>query len=198
MTAGALPTLHLDGPWERLHRAESVVLASLLTKEEEDAVRRRLGLPARGRVSWIPVSSGAEGGRFAPPQGPGALYLGNDLDTCVAEVEFHHARICAASKGTPSGARAILRRLFFQATGDMADATAQRAAGLHSPSDYGPSWAYAGRVRAAGLDGVHFRSVRRRGGRCLAIYQERAARFLCVEFGAVVLEWDGKASRRIA
>jgi len=75
---------------------------------------------------------------------------------------------------------------------------AERRPGLHDPSGYGPSWGYGRLARAAGLDGVHYRSVRRRGGRCLAVFQDRAARFSQVVFGAVVLEWDGSCSRRIA
>ena len=53
-------------------------------------------------------------------------------------------------------------------------------------------------ARAASLDGVHHRSERRRGGRCLAVFQAGAAAFSHMEFGAVVLEWDGTVSRRIA
>jgi len=195
----AIQSLQVAGPWERLHRAESKALASLLTANEQDAVNRRLGLPALSDpVAWIPDKTGELGGRFTEPRGPGALYLGNDLSTCLKEIIHHHAVNCAASVGTPAGTQAVFRHLFFQVSGTLADASVVRGSGLHDPLNHAPSWNYGRRARAAGLEGVHFRSVRRRGGRCLAVFNNRAARFLHVEYGAVVLEWDGTISRRIA
>ena len=194
----ALAKLRVTGPWTRLHRAEADLLAALLTGAEREALNRRLGLPPAPAPVWVPASSGPAGGRFAAPQGPGALYLGDDLATCVAEVAHHHALQCAASLGTPPGARAVLRHVVFQVDAELADASGERRGGLHHPTDYAPSWAFGERARAAGRAGVHYRSVRRTGGRCLAVFDNRAATFLRVEFGAVVLEWDGGGSHRIA
>lgn len=193
-----LRVLQVAGPWARLHRAESDILAGLLSAAERAAVNRRLGLPAGTAPPWVPADAGDAGGRFAEPHGPGALYLGRDLATCLAEVTHHHTLRCLASVGTPPGARAVFRHLVFQVDGAMADAAAERRAGLHDPAGYGPSWGYGRLVRTAGLDGVHYRSVRLRGGRCLAVFHDDAARFSHVAFGAVVLEWDGAASGRIA
>ena len=192
----ALATIALDGPWSRLHRAESDLLASLLTTAEMEAVNRRLGLPPAGAARWVPPSAGSLGGRFTRPLGPGSLYLGGDLATCVQEVAHHHARHCAASLGTPPGTRAVFRHLQFQLHGTLANSVRDRAGGLHRPEDYGPSWVFGDRTRRAGLDGVHYRSVRHPGGRCCAVYVDRAASFLRVDFGAVILEWDGTRSQR--
>jgi hypothetical protein len=104
---------------------------------------------------------------------------------------------CAASLGTPPGTRAVLRQLVFQVSGALADATRERS-NVHAPSNYSPSWAHGRKVRALGLDGVHFRSVRQAGGLCLALFEERALTFSRVEFGAVVLEWNGTNSTRLA
>jgi hypothetical protein len=197
--AHAVPALQVEGPWARLHRAESDILASLLSVAEVAAIHRRLGLPAANApAAWVPPSAGGVGARFAEPHGPGALYLALDLETCQAEIIHHHGRWCAESVGMPPGTRAVFRHLVFEVSGAMADATRERGGGLHDRSDYGSSWGYGRLVRAAGLDGVHYRSVRKRGGRCLAVFENRAVRFARVEFGAVVLEWDGTASRRIA
>lgn len=198
VSAASLPKVEVIGPWERLHRAESNTLAALLTAREQEAVHRRLGIPTPALPAWIPVTAGEQGGRFAEPHGPGVLYLGNDLATCLKEVAHHHARICAASVGTPPGARAVFRHLIFRVAGTLADAASLHGDGLHDPASYAPSWRFARLARAAALEGVHYRSVRRRGGRCLAVFEPRTARFLRVEFGAVVLEWDGSASQRIA
>lgn len=92
----------------------------------------------------------------------------------------------------------MLTHLRFQVEGVFADAAGTRMRGLHDPGDYGPSWAYGTRARAADLQGVHYRCVRREGGRCLAVFTEEALNFLGTQQGAVVLEWDGTASRRIA
>ena len=194
----ALRLIRVTEPWHRLQRAETDLLAGLLTLAERQAVNRRLGLPKAPAPAWVPLSTGSQGSRFAGPNGPGALFLGNDLDTCVQEVAHHHARHCAASVGTPPGARAVLRHLLFQVDADLADATGDRTGGLHHREEYGPSWSYGARVRAAGLAGIHYRSVRKRGGRCLAIFQNKAVAFLQVAFGAVLLDWDGAASHRIA
>jgi hypothetical protein len=174
-------------------------LTGLLTPQEREAVDRRLGLrPATAPKTWVPPSAGADGSRFAAPQGRGALYLGDTLATCLKAILHHHARLCAASVGTPAGIRALFRHLVFQVAGDLADAAVVRGGGLHDPSNYAPSWGYGRRARAQGLQGVHYRSVRNRRGRCLAIFEERAVRFLRIQFGAVLLEWDGTVSRRIA
>ncbi len=199
MTGTAVQALRVAGPWERLHRAESKVLATLLTANEIDAVNRRLGLPTPSAShAWIPKNAGEIGGRFAEPHGPGVLYLGNDLSTCLKEIAHHHAVHCAASVGTPDGTQAVFRHLIFMVSGAFADASEVRGGGLHDPLSYALSWSYGRRTRVAGLEGVHFRSVRRRGDRCLAIFENRTVRFSRVKFGAVVLEWDGQISRRIA
>ncbi len=201
MTARPLQVIQLDGVWHRLHRADSSALTALLGAEEMAAVRRRLQrqfpMASGDQMAWIPLSSGPTGGRFAVPNSLGALYLGDELPTCAAEVEFHHARICRES-GAPAGARATFRHLVFQIEGRFADASAERIKGLHSPTDYAPSWVYGLNARLAALDGVHYRSVRRKGGSCAAAFQESALHFIRVEFGAVLLEWDGEQSRRIA
>jgi hypothetical protein len=188
------PILRVSGSWSRLHRAESEALAALLDAEEREAVLRRLGLAAG--PAWIPPTSGPRGARFSPPQGPGALYLADGLDTCVAEVTHHHARMCAASRGTPPGTRALFRHLLFRVAGTFADAAGDPA--LRDPEDYGPSWGFGRRARAASLDGIRYLSARRAEACCLAVFQARAARFRRTEPGAILLEWDGIRSRRIA
>jgi len=181
----------VTGPWDRLHRAESDILAALLTAAERDAVNRRLGRGANARLGWIPPTGS---GRFA--WGFGALYLANDLPTCIDEMIYHHALHCRASEGTPPGTRAVFKHLVFQVDGNFADASGRRA--LHDPLDYGPSWAFGAQARADKLAGVHYRSVRHKGGRCLAAFDETAISYLRMEFGAVVLEWDGGQTVRIA
>nr|WP_320132545.1 RES family NAD+ phosphorylase [uncultured Holophaga sp.] len=190
--------LEVTGTWTRLHRAESGALVALLNAEERAAVARRLGRTLPTGSSWVPPVQAGGGARFAEPGGPGALYLGNTLETCVAEVQYHHGRICSESVGTPAGTRATFRQLVFSVSGSYADASGDRRGGLHDPGSYAASWAYARKARAAGLPGVHYRSVRRRGGRCLAVFAAAAVRFLRQEWGAVVLEWDGEKSVRIA
>jgi hypothetical protein len=67
-----------------------------------------------------------------------------------------------------------------------------------NPTEYAPSWDFGRQVRAARIDGVHYARVRRAGGACLAVFQDPAVRFDHLEFGAVLLEWDGAKSVRIA
>ena len=189
-------TLQVAEAWARLNRAESSALASLLDAAEMAAVNRRLNRPVP-KLAWVPATMGPEGGRFGAPNGPGVLYLGADLDTCVAEVQHHHALFCAQSTGAPVGTRATFLHLSFGVKGGMADVSKGHTA-LHDPNDYSASWAYGWQVRAADLDGVHYRSVRKRGSRCVGVFKDGAVNLLRQETGAVILEWDGTASRRTA
>lgn len=191
----------LEGPWERLHRGESGVLAALLNSSEAEAVRQRLAQrfsTASALPAWMPGTSGPEGARFAPPNTAGVLFLGDGIETCLAEVAYHFGRLCAASLGTPPGTRGTFRRLRFVVNGTFADTTGKAPAGVHSRVDYSASWGFARQARVANLAGVHYRSARRRGGVCLAVFDHRTVEFKNVEFGAVVMEWDGSAVQRIA
>jgi RES domain-containing protein len=187
----------ISGAWSRLHNANASVLDALLTAGEADAVARRLGLAGPKAPIWIPGTAGPHGGRFAPPDGHGALYLGNDLSTCLAEVIHHHDLFCSSTPGTARGMHSSFRHLVFQVKGTMADASRHGTA-LRHPTDYAPSWDFGRRVRAARLDGVRYPSVRMAGGACLAVFQNHAVRFDRVDLGAVILEWDGAKSVRIA
>ena len=191
----------VNGPWERLHRGESGVLAALLNASEAEAVRGRLGQrfsAAPAFPIWMPRTSGPEGARFGPPNTAGVLFLGDGIETCLAEVTHHFGRLCSASQGTPPGTRGIFRRVRFAVTGDFADTTSKAPARVHSKTDYSASWGFARQVRAANLAGVRFLSARRRGGVCLAVFDHVMVEFKRVEFGAVVLEWDGARVQRIA
>jgi hypothetical protein len=115
----------------------------------------------------------------------------------VAEVIHHHTRISRESLGTPPGTRAVFRQLVFRVDGEVAEVAGGRSAVLR-PADYAPSWAFGHQVVVEGLDGVAYPSVRAVGGACLAILQDQAIRLDRVEFGAVVLEWDGTKSARMA
>lgn len=187
---------HILGPWLRLHRAESEALAAHLSAAQIDAVYRRLRLPSPALPTWIPATAGQHC-RFAEPGVAGALYLADTIETCVAEVVHHHGRICRESVGTPPGTRAVFRHLLFQVDGRMAEVVGRRSAAMRA-DDYGPSWTFGRKVRAAGLDGIRYPSVRALPGTCLAVLEERAVRFDRVEFGAIVLEWDGSHSNRMA
>lgn len=189
-------TTRVSGLWSRLHNANSSVLSSLLDLEEQAAVNRRLGLPAPAEPVWIAPTAGPNGGRFTRPGGSGALYLGNDLATCLAEVIHHQNLLFASAPATPRGMRPSFRHLIFRVDGIMAQATKHGGSLLH-PADYTASWTFGTLVRAANLDGVRYPSVRAAHGTCVAVFGNRAVRFERVDFGAVVLEWDGTAAVRI-
>jgi hypothetical protein len=189
-------TTSVSGTWFRLHNVNSSILASLLDLEEQRAVNRRLGLPGPEEVQWIPATSGPHGGRFVRPGGPGALYLGDALATCLAEVIHHQNLLFASAPSTPRGMHTSFRQLVFRVDGAMADA-ARHGRPLRHPIDYAPSWVFGAQVRAARLDGIRYTSVRATRGSCVAAFESGAARFDRVEYGAVVLEWDGSTVVRI-
>jgi hypothetical protein len=63
------------------------------------------------------------------------------------------------------------------------------------PDDYAPGQALARRLRDIGASGVHYPSVRRRGGFCVAVFRPSAVG-IPVQTKHLKYYWDGIAVRR--
>lgn len=118
----------------------------------------------------------------------GVFYAGFDLDTCLAEVVFHQTRYLVESS-TPA-LRLHFRALRAKASGRFLDVRKGHSA-LHHPASYAETQPFGVRAWKAGADGLAYRSVRRPGGECLAVFR-RACILACQRAGLVALEWDGK------
>jgi len=118
-----------------------------------------------------------------------AVYAGESLDTCVAEMAFHHGRALADS-GEPAGAIRVFEGLALKVAGRFTDLrTGHRE--LHRPDDYLPSQAFGRTLKASGEPGAVFRAVRRQGGECLVLLLGAAVR-TCALARLVALRWDGE------
>jgi len=140
-------------------------------------LRAYLASPGRG-----PVSRFCDGSFRA-------LYAGEILATCVAEVAYHHGRALAAS-GEPPGAIRVFEALALKVTGRFPDVRKGNAA-LHRPGDCAPAQALGRELKAAGAPGLAYRSVRRKGGSCLALFLA-APVTSCALKQMVPLQWDGR------
>lgn len=62
----------------------------------------------------------------------------------------------------------------------------------HAAGDYAAARALGAGLRAAGADGVVYRSVRHPGGQCAALFRPRGAA-RCVHAAILLYAWDGRA-----
>lgn len=67
---------------------------------------------------------------------------------------------------------------------------------MYHPDNYSTSQAFGTTVRAAGVPGVTYQSVRRRGGRFAAIYQPAVVE-RCVSAEVLAYLWDGARIHRV-
>ena len=139
-----------------------------------------------------------QGGRFSGPD-RGAWYAAFSLETALAESVFRRTQELR-EVGT--------FETFVQMRQYLADVDARfhdvrgedrGFAPLYAPDSYGASQAFARRLLEAGSNGVVYRSVRHRGGTCLACFRPRLV--LNVRQGAhFEYRWEGRpepAVRRI-
>lgn len=118
-----------------------------------------------------------------------AVYAGEALATCRAEVAHHHAQALADS-GEPPGAARIFECLQLRVAGAFLDVRKGRRE-LHRPDDYGPSQAFGRNARADGEAGIVYASVRAAGGECLALFDPDGVR-ACGFTDLLALRWDGR------
>ena len=173
------------GPLEAIEVAddaqEARVALRLLATTGEQARRAARRFDALGHADR-PVGPGAGdaiapflyGGesRFATSD-EGAYYTAVDIETALAEIEFHRVRELRAS-----GARRAsieLRELHSDIDTDLVDARGidERHPELvvDTPGGSATTRAAAGAWRAAGREGVVYDSVRRSGGICAALFR---------------------------
>ena len=183
---------------------DALIAAEMLTNPR---VRDQLGnihlVPIEERVSGPGASYvmapfthlNPKGGRISDAT-HGAYYAAEDLPTAVAETGYHFARFAADSADGPryEEMRVIVGRI----DADLHDLEQLDAAGrgpLLDPIDYTRSQAFAVALRDIGSTGVHYPSVRRAGGKCVAVFRPSAAG-VPVQTQHLKYHWDGTAMRR--
>lgn len=191
----------LNCAWRQLRFLPRSPLAQLADAEDRESLEdllARAGVfrpaPVRRKMDRLPQLKA-----YLAQPGPGpasrfcdgsfrALYAGESLATCVAEMAFHHGRALADS-GEPAGAIRVFEGLEVRVAGQFLDVRKGHPT-LHRPDDYGPSQAFGRALRIQGEAGLVYRSVRRRAGHCLALFAAEVVKG-CSLKDLVPLTWDG-------
>ncbi len=127
---------------------------------------RRLCGPGTTPVMAAFTHLNPTGSRFTPGW-YGVYYAAHERDTAVAETAYHRERFLACTNEPPCALEmrcylADVRGVFHDIRGGWPE--------LHDPDSYAASQGAAVELRDAGSDGIIYDSVRRSGGRCIAVF----------------------------
>jgi hypothetical protein len=118
----------------------------------------------------------------------GVYYAGLTLETAIAETIFRREKFLAATseKACTITMRAYTSRLVQP----LHDIRGNDYHVLHDPNDYSASQLFAKHIRAENSWGLHYRSVRKVGGECIALFRPRATK-PARQGGHYAYRWDG-------
>jgi hypothetical protein len=106
----------------------------------------------------------------------GAFYGGESLNTAIAETMHHTLQTLRDSNAPPQTLPPRLVLHVDVVASNVVDARSARYPRLYDADSYGESQLFGTLVHQRGDEGIVYRSVRRRGGECVAIYQPTALR----------------------
>jgi RES domain len=183
-TCRLVPSLYpTTGILDRVSTPEDLPFIFELESWTNDRISTELGtlhrLPQNEWVVGRPMASvimaafchpRSAGGRFNGPD-RGAWYAGTELDTAHAEVVYHRGMELAEIGvfETRLEARLYLADFNGRFHDIRADVPAHKP--FHDPVNYAASQALANELMAASSNGVVYRSVRRKGGKCVACFR---------------------------
>ncbi len=129
-----------------------------------------------------------EGSRFSDGS-YGVYYAANTLETAVAEVSHHRARFLARTAEPAIDIDLRCYRVTVRAS--LSDL---RGLGgpLHDPDSYVASQTFGIALRAEGVAGIAYDSVRQAGGQCVALFTPRATVPPARQAEHVTPRWNGE------
>lgn len=167
---------HVADPadWDTLLRLEGMTNPRVREEWGEIARIPLADRPTGPGASWVMAA-------FAHLQWPsrfsdgsyGVYYAARSLETSVRETAYHYGRFLASTsepRGTEIELRVLVSKRVEQRFHDVRIGHPE----LHRPDDYAPSQAFAAGLRAAGSNGIVYRSVRHEAGTCLAVLRPKA------------------------
>ena len=189
------PPIHL---FEHLLDADELDAAYAL----ESLTNARL-LDEAGDIRLVPPGEGLVGAGSTPIMaafthlGPpsrfsdgsyGVYYAALTLETAIAETIFRREKFLAATneKACTITMRAYSSRLLQP----LHDIRGEAYRDLHDPDDYKTPQLFAKKMRADNSWGLHYRSVRKAGGECVALFRPRATK-AARQGGHYAYRWDG-------
>jgi hypothetical protein len=137
-------------------------------------LHERLSGPGASYVMAAFTHLNPKGSRFSDGSF-GVYYAAAALETAIVETVFHFEVFARDSADPPRSED--FRVLAGAVTAEFEDVAALPAAqrvGILDPASYVASQAYGNEVRAAGVNGVAYPSVRHEGGQCIGAFRPRA------------------------
>ncbi len=184
--------------WEALVAVEALV--SPRVRDEIGDIRL---VPVEERVSgpgatWVMAPftyRNPRGSRFSDGS-YGVYYAAADLATAVAETAYHFARFAADSGDDVryEDMRVLVGRIDTELH-DLEKIPEADRKPILDPDSYTASRAFAAALRTTGANGIHYPSVRRPAGRCVAVFRPKAVG-IPKQTRHIQYHWDGTAVRR--
>lgn len=185
--------------WSRLADVPDVSAAlSLLRLTEPDLYlglgrveRLDPGTLMRGEgAGWVmPAYAWGGPGRFNS-EGFGCFYAAREIETAIAESVHRQERFLHDTKQSPLELRMRVLRAEIDSPETVSLMEVPRTDPRYDPEDHTASRAFGAQVRAAGLDGILYASVRRPPFPCVALYRPSAL-VSCTSSEALAYLWDG-------
>jgi hypothetical protein len=179
--------------WEALIAAEQMVNPRVRDDIGEIALvppAERVSGPGASFVMAAFTHRNPLGSRFSDGS-YGVYYAARALRTAVRETAFHFGRFAADAHDPPRYAdmRALVGPVDARFA-DVASLPAAARAAILAPDSYADSRPFAAALRAHGVAGVVYPSVRDAGGQCIAAFTPRAVG-LPVQTKWLRYHWDG-------
>jgi RES domain len=163
--------------WEALIAAEALVSPRI-----RDEVGEINLVPVEERVSgpgatWVMAPftyRNPKGSRFSDGS-YGVYYAASDLRTAINETAYHFARFAADSgDGVRREDMRVLVGRIDAEFHDLEGVSDEARRSLLDPDSYAASQAFAAGLRSQATNGIHYPSVRRPQGRCVAAFRPKA------------------------
>ena len=152
---------------------------------------QRISGPGTSAIMAAFTHLNPEGSRFSDGS-YGVYYAAHDLETAVAEVSWHRARFLARTAEPAIDVDLRCYRVTVAARLCEVRGRGERAKALLHPDSWAASQAFGRERRAAGDAGIHYDSVRRAGGQCVALFTPRATVPPARQAEHVTLRWNGE------
>jgi hypothetical protein len=184
--------------WDALVAAEMLVNPRIRDQVGEIhlvAAEDRVSGPGASVVMASFTHLNPAGSRFSDGR-YGVYYAGDELATAVTETAYHFGRFArdAADGVRYENFRVLVGRI-DERLHDLARVAPAERAPLLDPDSYAASQPWGRALREAGSRGIHYPSVRRPGGRCVAVFRPRSVG-LPRTAGYLQYHWDGTRVRR--
>ncbi|WP_292938386.1 RES family NAD+ phosphorylase [Noviherbaspirillum sp.] len=149
----------------------------------------RLYGPGSGPIMAAFTHLNPSGSRFSDGS-YGVFYAARDKEAAIAETRYHQARFLAATK--EAAIQLQMRVYHVEVSGRLHDLRALDANDpVYHPDSYAAAQSVGRQLRMQGSPGLSYRSVRREGSECVAVFRTTAVSN-CRHASQMLYQWDGE------